>query len=143
MVMKLKNFDRGNSLILLSVIPALFLMMSCSHPVPIPDDKKDFIGVWYAHSGFKVEINSNGLANLTQKYDSKDSEDIKMNIGVSPDYANGMQIKFKGDTFLTIIQPLANIGKEYHIDRKPYIDNDTMKMILNGVILIKRRIKGV
>jgi len=48
-----------------------------------------------------------------------------------------MLVEFSGDSLLIISQPTVR-AREYHINKNPYKDGDTCKMILNGVLLIKQ-----
>jgi hypothetical protein len=49
-----------------------------------------------------------------------------------------MLVVFSGDSVLIIRKPTVR-ARQYRIDRNPYLDGDTMKMLLNGVILIKQK----
>jgi len=111
--------------------------LSCSTPQPIPKGKEAFIGVWQARSGFKVSIKSTGMADVTEGNISMNPDNAKLNIGITPEYANGMLVGF-ADSILIIGKPFVR-AREYRIYRNPYLDGDTMKMILNGVVLIKQK----
>jgi hypothetical protein len=115
-----------------------FFCLSCSNPQPIPKGKEAFIGVWQARSGFKVNINSTGMADVTEGNISVNPDNAKLNIGITPEYAKGMLVGFIADTVLIISKPTVR-AREYRIDRNPYPDGDTMKMVLNGVVLIKQK----
>ncbi len=112
--------------------------LSCSNPKPIPKEKEPFIGVWQARSGFKVIIKASGTADVTEGNISMNPDNIKLNIGVTPEYAIGMLVGFGADSVLIISKPTVR-AREYRIDRNPYLDGDTMKMVLNGVVLIKHK----
>lgn len=112
--------------------------MSCSSPHPIPKGKEAFIGKWSSHSGFKMEIKATGTADVTEIDNQMDPEGNKLNIGVTPEYAKEMLVEFIGDSILLIVKPTVR-GKEYKISHNPYMDGDTCKMILNGVVLIKQK----
>lgn len=111
--------------------------LACSNPQPIPIGKEAFIGVWQARSGFKVSIKSKGMADVTEGNISMNPDNAKLNIGITPEYAEGMLVGF-ADSILIISKPTVR-AREYRIDRNPYLDGDTMKMILNGVVLIKQK----
>jgi hypothetical protein len=64
-------------------------------------------------------------------------DNAKLNIGITPEYAKGMLVGF-ADSILIISKPTVR-AREYRIDRNPYLDGDTMKMVLNGVVLIKQK----
>jgi hypothetical protein len=49
-----------------------------------------------------------------------------------------MIVAFRGDSVLLVVDPF-NFAKEFHIDRNPFIEGDTTKMILNKVVLIKQK----
>ena len=112
--------------------------LSCSNPKPIPKGKEAFIGIWQARSGFKVNIKSTGMADVTEGNISINPDNVKLNIGITPEYAKGMLVEFRADSVLIIRKPTVR-ARVYRIDRNPYLDGETMKMILNGVVLIKQK----
>jgi len=130
--MKLRFF---NSLLTLSIVTCI-LCVSCDNPQPIPEAKRAFIGTWQSQSGFKIDIKSSGTADVTEGDIAENPDNSKLNIGIAPDYAMGMFVGFKADSILIIRKPKVR-AREYRIDRNPYTDGDTMKMVLNGVVLIK------
>jgi hypothetical protein len=115
-----------------------FFCISCNNPQPIPKEKEDFIGVWQSQSGFKVDIKSSGTADVTEGDILNYPENSKLNIGIAPDYAVGMLVGFISDSILIISKPTVR-AREYRIDRNPYLDGDTVKMVLNGVVLLKQK----
>ena len=121
------------------ILTGIFLpfSLSCSNPQPIPKGKETFIGVWQAVSGFKVSIQSTGVADVTEGNISMNPDNAKLNIGITPEYAKGMLVGF-ADSILIISKPHLR-AREYRINRNPYLDGDTMKMVLNGVVLIKQK----
>jgi len=135
--MKQNSLNKFFVLAYLPIIMFFTSCISCSRPRPIPKNKEAFIGLWLSHSGFKMEIKSSGTADLTQIFNSMDPESGKLDVGVTPEYAKEMLIEFGGDSILIIKQPTVR-AREYNIDRNPYMDGDTCKMILNGVLLIKQ-----
>jgi hypothetical protein len=112
--------------------------ISCNRPNPVPKGKEAFVGLWRSHSGFKMAIMSSGTANLTQLYNTLDSESVKLDVGVTPEFAKDMLVEFGGDSLLIIKKPRVR-GREYKIDRAPFMDGDTCKMVLNGILLIKQK----
>jgi len=134
LVMKLRSLKFLLKGIILTGIFYSF-SLSCSNPQPIPKGKEAFIGVWQARSGFKVSIKSTGMADVTEGNISMNPDNAKLNIGITPEYAKGMLVEF-ADSILIISKPTVR-AREYRIDRNPYLDGDTMKMVLNGVVLIK------
>ena len=122
----------------LSLVCICFLCQSCHNPKPISKDKGDFIGVWQAYSGFKVEIKASGTADVYEYNLPQNSDNIKLIIGVTPQYAMDMLVGFGSDSILIISKPTVR-AREYRIDRNPFLDGDTMKMVLNGVVLIKQK----
>lgn len=120
---------------------ALYSLSSCTlfiSPKPIPENKKAFIGVWVSPTGFKMDIKASGTADLTQNTNSSNPDDVKLNIGVTPEYTKDMLVEFSGDSLLIIIRPTVR-AREYHIDKNPYLVEDTCKMNLNGVLLIRQK----
>jgi len=137
LTMKQESLKKFFVLAYLPIILFFTACISCSRPHPIPKNKEAFIGLWLSPSGFKMEIKSSGTANLIQIDNSMDPESGKLDVGVTPEYAKEMLVEFGGDSLLIIKQPTLR-AREYKIDRNPYMDGDTCKMILNGVSLIKQ-----
>jgi hypothetical protein len=121
------------SLLLLSI---LISVTSCQNAKPIPKDKEPFIGRWISNSGFQLEINSSGTASVTQISDTLDPDYNKLNIKVALPFIANMHVEFFGDSVLQIVKPLY-YGKQYRIDKNPYLENDTSKLVLNGIIFFK------
>jgi hypothetical protein len=115
-----------------------FFCLSCNNPQPIPKGKEAFIGVWQAHSGFKVDIKASGIADVFEYNLPLNSDNMKLIIGITPKYAKDMLVDFRGDSVLGIRKPTVR-ARQYRIDRNPYLDGDTMKMVLNGVVLFKQK----
>jgi hypothetical protein len=61
----------------------------------------------------------------------------KLNIKVAPSTTAEMWVEFSGETLLVVRAPF-NYTKEYRINRIPYSERDTIKMVLNGVVLYKK-----
>jgi hypothetical protein len=125
------------NLLTLSILTCI-LCLFCNYPQPIPKGKEAFIGTWQSQSGFKIDIKSLGTADVTEGDISKNPDNSKLNIGIAPDYAMGMLVGFIGDSILIISKPTVR-AREYRIDRNPYSDWDTVKMVLNGEVLIKQK----
>lgn len=136
--MKQRSVRKFSVLVYLPLLVIFIPITSCRGPHPVPENKESFIGLWQSHSGFKMEIKPSGTANLTQINNPMDPESSKLDVGVTPEYAVDMHVGFGGDSLLVIVKPGVR-GREYKIDRNPYMDGDTCKMILNGVLLIKQK----
>jgi hypothetical protein len=124
-----------------SLLSVLIFFTSCEtfkRTQPIPKEKESFIGVWLSRSGFKLHINAAGTATITQVVNSKDPDFDILNIKVAPPVIEDIRVEFKSDSILMVIKPLL-YAKEFRIDRYPYRDGDTAKIVLNGVTLFKER----
>jgi hypothetical protein len=137
--MKIITIKILSDLVLITGIISI-LSISCRnhHPNPIPENKAGFIGVWQAHSGFKVDIKALGTADVYEHNLPLDSDNMKLIIGITPEYAKDMLVEFRGDSVLGIRKPTVR-AREYKINLNPYLDGDTVKMVLNGVVLLKQR----
>jgi hypothetical protein len=122
----------------ITIILSILVFTSCRNPKPIPKNKETFIGIWMSHSGFKIEIKSAGTATLTQITDTIEPDYNKLNIKVAGPTITDMLVEFVGDSVLSLVKPLI-FGKEYIIDKNPYQDRDTSKLVLNGVLFIKQK----
>jgi len=136
--MKQRPLRKYLVLVFLLMLYSFTSCISCKGPKPIPENKKAFIGVWISHTGFKMDIRSLGTADVTENNNSSNPDDNKLNIGVTPEYSKDMLVEFSGDSLLIIRQPTVR-AREYHINKNPYQDGDTCRMILNGVLLIKQK----
>ena len=123
-------------MLILQLLLTLIFFTSCDHAKPVPKDKESFIGLWISHSGFQIEIKSFGTAKLIQIVNTHEPDFNKLNIQVAPAVTEEMFVQFKGDSVLVVRKPLY-YAKEYHIDKSPYQDGDTLRMIINGVMLTK------
>ena len=123
------------SLLLLSF---LISFTSCQNAKSIPKDKESYIGLWISHSGFQIDIKSAGTASITQIADTLNPDFSRLNIKVAPTFIKEMIVEFKGDSILLVKKPLY-FAKEYLINKSPYQEGDTLKLVLNGVILIKQK----
>jgi len=136
--MKLKIFKKYFILLLTFFLCVITSCISFKKPKPIPKDKKAFIGLWVAQNGFIIDIKSQGTADVTNNRYTGNPYNDTLNIGVTPEYAKNMFVNFRGDSILIIHQPTV-LAREYHINKNPFQDGDTCKMILNGVLLIKQK----
>jgi hypothetical protein len=123
------------SLLLLSF---LISFTSCQNAKPIPKDKESYLGLWISHSGFQIDIKSAGTASITQIADTLNPDFSRLNIKVAPAFIKEMIVEFRGDSILLVRKPL-NFAKEYLINRSPYQEGDTSKLVLNGVMFIKQK----
>jgi hypothetical protein len=135
--MKQKSLKKYFMLLLPVVICAFTSCISCKKPKPIPENKKAFIGSWVAPGGFKMEIKSSGTADVFEDHLSSDPINDTLKIGITLEYSKNMLVEFGGDSLIIISQPLVR-AREYHINKNPFQDGDTCKMILNGVLFIKK-----
>jgi hypothetical protein len=142
--MGLRNETKPLCLIMPQCTPrvvASFLIIlacvSCQRPQPIPASKEAFIGLWRSKSGFEINIEPSGIANVIQIVNPENEDFIKLDIGITPKYAKKMLVGFKGDSVLWVSKPTLKY-KAFRIDRKPFLEGDTSKFILNGVVLIKQ-----
>ncbi len=71
-------------LVLLVKLFSLTSFTTFKSPIPIPENKKAFIGTWVSHTGFKMNIKPSGTADLTQNNNSSNPDDVKLSIGVTP-----------------------------------------------------------
>ncbi len=121
----------------ISLIFTAFILLGCNKQPPVPDDKKEFIGVWQSPSGFQIEIMPEGYANIYQPMDSLHPEFDVLGIKkANAVYNFGFGLEFTGDSIISI-KKLYHTGRQYTIDVNPYFDADTMKMVMNGVVLRK------
>jgi hypothetical protein len=114
------------------------MFVSFQQPKPIPKDKEAFIGLWRTQSGFQIEIDPSGTANVTQIFNHQIPDCEKLDIGITPEYAKKMIVGFKGDSIFSVVKPKVR-AKSYRIDRNPYTEYDTCKMVLNSVLFIKQK----
>ena len=57
---------------------------------------------------------------------------------MTPEYSKGMFVEFNSDSIFEVIKPTVR-AKSYRINKNPYMDSDTCKMVLNGVLFIKQK----
>ena len=131
---KVVNMTKHSFLLLLIFVS----FTSCQNAKPVPKDKESYIGLWITHSGFQIDIKSAGTASITQIADTLDPDFTKLNIAVAPPFIKEMFVEFKGDSNLLVAKPLY-FAKEYLINKSPYQEGDTSKLVLNGVVFIKQK----
>jgi hypothetical protein len=117
-------------IVLLTGILGLILIEYISNkPIPIQKEEELFIGKWKSSSGFVIEIKANGTAQILE---NSESETVFQWLpGRNP------RVFFKGDSLINLYDPF-NMFRSYKINRLPYRDSLTFKMILNGVTLTKQ-----
>ena len=135
--MKWKSILNVRLLIIFAVFSAIQTFVSCIRPEPIPKNKEAFIGLWRTQSGFQIEIDSSGIANAIP-IDINNPDYNKIDPGMTPEYSKGMFVEFNGDSIFEVIKPTVR-AKLYRINKNPYWDGDTCKMVLNGVLFIKQK----
>lgn len=123
--------------IIFVVFTSLQIFVSCTRPQPIPKEKEAFLGLWRTESGFQIEIDSSGIANAIP-IDLNNPDYNKIDPGMTPEYTKGMFVEFMGDSIMEVIKPTVR-AKLYRINKSPYMEKDTCKMILNGVLFIKQK----
>lgn len=123
-----------------SIIPVFMLaviLCSCGGTDPVPKEKEAYVGVWQSPSGFQIQILKEGYANVFQPMDSLHPEYERLRIQKANDVYNfGFAVVFHGDTTIQLKKPYQG-GKIYQITRSPFMDADTMKVIINGITLRK------
>lgn len=125
---------------LFKILTSVFIfvmLVSCGGHDPIPKEKEAFVGVWQSPSGFQIQILEEGYANVFQPMDSLHPEYRKLSIRkANAVYNFGFEVEFLGDTALQLKKPYMS-GRMYTVTKNPYMDADTMKMVLNGVVVRK------
>lgn len=129
----MKSRPTGNITMFLTSIIFLFIIPACGDPDSIPATKMEFVGVWQSPSGFQIQIMPEGNANVYQPIDSLHPDYEKLRLRkANAVYNFGFEVEFLGDTAINIKKPYHS-GRLYRINKSPYMDADTMKMIINGV----------
>ncbi len=123
--------------IFIIILGFLCCLLTACGPESIPGDKANFIGEWNVGSDFSLSIRANGTARLYQYIDTANPDYDKLCIKVGPRIIEDLQVKFLEGNGLEIANPTL-YGKTYTIDRPPYRDGDRIKMVLNGVVLMKQ-----
>jgi hypothetical protein len=124
------------------VLPTLLVVCALSacgifdSKVPIPEDKRAFIGVWKTSFGFTLDLRENGAAYLKQVGASGSQDFDAVTIPLAPLNSTELEAHFRGDSTILIIKP-SFYAKEYRITRAPYQEGNRMKMMLNSVAFIK------
>jgi len=128
-------------LVLMFLIPCLGEAVSgvwgyFEGPTSISQERQAFVGVWRSQSGFQLEIETGGLANIKQIVNRNEPDCKTLNIGVAPENIEGMQVKFTGGDRLEVVIP-SLYGKVYHIDQTVFVEDGRTKIVLNGVTFVK------
>ncbi len=114
---------------------ACMIVQACSQE-PLPKSKEAYVGVWQAAGGFQLQILPEGYANIYQP-DSGQGEYTRLRIEhANKEFNFGFRVDFPADSLLALDKPNFD-EKVYVIDEQPFIDNDTVKIVLNGVTLKK------
>ncbi len=123
----------GSSLLLLVIMSGAFV---CG-PKPIPPDKTAFVGEWSTRSGFTLWLNANGKARLFQPLERASPDFDSIGIKVAPPVTEELRVQFVAPNRLDIWKTML-YGKRYRVDRPPYQDGDSVRMVLNGVTFTRR-----
>lgn len=115
-------------ILILSVICA-----GCRGVVPVPEDKRSFVGKWRSDAGITIEIFQDGTADI-QRGAGRTGEADSLDINASD--PKGFRVYFMGDSAVELIQPF-NIGRTFKIDKSPSTEGERTTMTLNGVLLVK------
>ncbi len=102
-------------------------------PRPIPQDRIDFVGVWTAASGFRVEIRPDGRGTIRQRREAQDWEHV--GIKVAPNFIDTANVEFEGRQMTFIRHGVY--ARVYTIDKAPFTEGGRQKMILNGIELVR------
>ncbi len=127
------GFSSGSSLLLIIIACGAF---ACARK-PIPPDKAAFVGAWRTRSGFTLRLNANGTARLFQPVDRASPGFDSSGIKVAPPVTEELSVKFEKPNGLVIWKSML-YGKRYRVDRPPYQDGDSLRMVLNGVTFTRR-----
>jgi hypothetical protein len=125
---------------LLPVVALVALSLSCElfrSARPVPEEKKEFVGVWRSRSGFLMRIRAAGTATVSQVPDTGSADALALNIRVAAPVVNDLRVEFQGDSAMLLITPLL-YARSYRVDARPRRDGDTVTMVLNGVTLFRR-----
>ncbi len=125
------GYSAGSSLVLLVAVCGF---VACG-PRPIPPEKAAFIGEWRTSSGFALQLDPAGTARLFQNRASPDLDSIGIN--VAPPVTEVLSVRFTEPNGLEVGKTML-YGKRYRVDRPPYHDGDSVRMVLNGVTFTRR-----
>lgn len=119
-----------------TLLITILMLQACAQE-PLPESKEAYIGVWQSQGGFQIQILPEGFANIYQPIDSTQIEYTSLRIEhANKEFNFGFRIEFPADSIIAIDKPNFE-SKHYVINKKPFLDQDTMKMVLNGVVLRK------
>lgn len=120
------------------LIVALVLGVACvscgGREVPVPADKRAFIGTWRASSGFTLAIDSAGVASVVQTLQPELPDSANLSIKVAPPVIARIQVHFRSDSALRLVTPRL-YGRDYRITRAPYLADGKWHLVLDGVAL--------
>jgi hypothetical protein len=139
----MKNLNAFALKLLYIVISALmFIGTACVRivPEPVPKEKLIFVGTWNSMSGFELTINRDGTASILQDIDDRGSAYENLNIKVGPSRITKLLVSFREDTGITVNRP-GYYAREYRIDSAPFADSNNIQMVLNGILLVKEKIR--
>ena len=112
----------------------LALLVGCrgrNSPLPIPDDKKDYIGRWRGTNGFLIEILPSGVVNAWQEV----APEAPIILGKA-EFLEMKKASLRFDdqrAFLVLTLP-GGVAQELRIDERPHADHGYQRLKLNGVV---------
>jgi hypothetical protein len=104
---------------------------------PVPRDKEAFVGKWKSISGFTIKMKASGVADLSHNLSEAGPDYDRLCIKVGLPVIKDTFVKFKGDSTLEVLKPTL-YAKDYRIECVPYQEDNHLKMVLNGVTLIRQ-----
>jgi len=105
--------------LLILFFAGLFLFTGCG--IPLPDDKRDYAGLWQAPS-MSLLIEPDGSVRYKR---------IKK--GATTEISGPIQ-EFRGDDFVV---GFALIKTTFEVSRPPYLEGNEWKMVVDGVVLTR------
>ncbi len=102
-------------------------------PRPIPKNELDFVGVWTAGSGFRLEIRPDGRGTIRQRGQAQDWEHL--GVKVAPNVIDTANVEFKGRRMTFIRHGVY--ARVYTIDKTPFAEGVRQKMVLKGIELVR------
>ena len=112
----------------------LLVVLACSSsvtdsPIPVPEDKKDYIGYWRAQSG-KVSMKLNIASDGSVEYERKETTTGPISTTDTKSIPDGKITKFDGNDF--VVKVLL-VSTTFKVERPPYRDGERWKMVVDGV----------
>lgn len=117
-------------------------------PTPLAKEKEVFTGVWESTPGFEMEITADGRAAVSQAPEARVEA---CNTPLRSAGRGDFLITFPTDERLQLTRGALSQPKLYHIDRRPFKEGKTIKMILNAsdpykassaIVLVKKQTPG-